>query len=51
MTISEAHRIAHEVEDTIKMKIEDVFDVAIHVEPHGDHIKEKDLGISKEELK
>lgn len=51
ITLSEAHRIAHKVEDTIKKRVDDVFDVAIHVEPFGDHIKEKDLGISKKELK
>lgn len=51
ITVSEAHRIAHNVEDLIKNKVEDVFDVAIHIEPHGDHIEEKDLGVSKKELK
>jgi cation diffusion facilitator family transporter len=46
----EAHRIAHEVESKIKCTIDDVFDVAIHMEPHGEHIEEKELGISKKEL-
>jgi cation diffusion facilitator family transporter len=50
ITVSEAHRIAHDLEDLIKKNIKDVFDVAIHVEPYGDHIKEKDLGVSREEL-
>ncbi len=50
ISVSEAHRIAHNVEDSIKNNIEDVFDVAIHIEPYGDHIQEKVLGVSKKEL-
>ncbi|MBN2348342.1 MAG: cation transporter [Bacteroidales bacterium] len=50
LTLLEAHKIAHEVEDSIKEKIEDVFDVAIHIEPIGNEIKEKDLGLSRETL-
>lgn len=51
LSLSEAHQIAHNVEDEIKNNIENVFDVAIHVEPHGEHIEEKEIGISKETLK
>jgi cation diffusion facilitator family transporter len=50
ISLSEAHRIAHEVESKIKSSMDDVFDVAIHMEPHGEHIDEKELGISKKEL-
>ncbi len=50
LTISEAHRIAHNLEDKIKSSVEDIFDVAIHIEPVGDHLDEKELGISKEKL-
>lgn len=46
----EAHRIAHEVETRIKTNIDNVFDVAIHMEPYGEHLEEKELGISKKEL-
>jgi cation diffusion facilitator family transporter len=46
----EAHRIAHEVETKIKNSVENVFDVAIHMEPYGEHLQEKELGISKKEL-
>jgi len=48
--ISEAHRIAHMVEDKIKSERDDIFDVSIHVEPYGKHIEEKKLGISKDGL-
>jgi len=50
ITLAEAHRIAHDVEAKIKNSMDDVFDVAIHMEPHGEHLEEKELGISKKEL-
>ena len=50
LTLREAHDIAHRVEDSIKSKIENVFDVAIHIEPLGDMKEEKALGINKENL-
>jgi cation diffusion facilitator family transporter len=51
LTLMEAHQKAHEVEDVIKAKIEDVFDVAIHIEPKGEHIDEKNIGVSRKSLK
>lgn len=50
ISVSEAHRISHDVEDSIKTNVVDVFDVAIHIEPFGDHIEEKDLGVSRKQL-
>jgi cation diffusion facilitator family transporter len=50
LSLREAHEIAHHVEDSIKSKIENVFDVAIHLEPIGDRIEEKALGITKSSL-
>jgi len=50
LTLRQAHEIAHEVEQAIKSKIENVFDVAIHIEPLGDHIEEKAFGIEKNNL-
>jgi cation diffusion facilitator family transporter len=50
LTLSEAHEIAHRVEDSIKDRIENVFDVAIHLEPLGDQKEEKALGVSKNTL-
>ena len=49
-TIREAHEIAHRVEAELKIKLEDVFDVAIHVEPIGYHLEEKVFGLDKENL-
>lgn len=50
VSLDKAHEISHVVERKIKENIEDVFDVAIHIEPHGDKIEEKQFGISKELL-
>ncbi len=50
MTLRKAHEIAHQVEFVIKSKIENVFDVVIHIEPIGDHIEEKELGVNKNHL-
>ena len=50
ITLKEAHDIAHSVEDAIKIKIENVFDVAIHIEPLGDKKEERALGVSKSSL-
>lgn len=51
LSLGEAHRIAHEVEHKIKNSRDDIFDVAIHAEPLGDHIDEKGIGISQKELR
>lgn len=50
LTLHEAHEIAHKVEDSIKARIDNVFDVAIHIEPIGDKKEEKALGITKSNL-
>lgn len=50
LTLRQAHQIAHKVEQAIKSNIENVFDVAIHIEPLGDHIEEKAFGIEKNNL-
>lgn len=49
-TLHEAHEIAHKVVDSIKSKIDNVFDVTIHLEPLGDKKEEKALGITKSSL-
>jgi cation diffusion facilitator family transporter len=50
LSLRQAHEIAHKVEHSIKTQIENVFDVAIHIEPLGDHIEEKAFGIDKNNL-
>ncbi|MBN2613799.1 MAG: cation transporter [Bacteroidales bacterium] len=48
MPLSQAHEIAHEVERSLKSQIDNIFDVAIHVEPIGDIISEKKIGLSRD---
>ncbi|HEX2395412.1 MAG TPA: cation diffusion facilitator family transporter [Bacteroidales bacterium] len=50
LTLRQAHEIAHKVDEAIKSKIQNVFDVVIHIEPLGDHIEEKAFGIEKNNL-
>ncbi len=50
ISLQNAHNIAHQVEKSIKSNIENVFDVAIHVEPVGDKTKEKKIGLSRKSL-
>ena len=50
LTLREAHDIAHKVENSLKQNIDNVFDVAIHLEPIGDQLEEKALGVSKSSL-
>jgi cation diffusion facilitator family transporter len=50
LTLHRAHQLSHEVEVQLKNDIDDVFDVAIHIEPFGDKIEEKIIGISKANL-
>lgn len=49
-TISEAHDIASEVESEIKKRIENVFDIMIHVEPQGDDADEP-FGLSEDMMR
>ncbi len=48
ISLQKAHQIAHDVEDSIKECIDNIFDVAIHVEPVGDKTSEKQIGLSRE---
>lgn len=50
LTLKRAHEISHEVEQSIKSNIDNLFDVSIHVEPIGDKTKEKKYGISRQSL-
>ena len=49
-TVLEAHNIALQVESEIKQRLENVFDIIIHVEPQGDDTDEA-FGLSENELR
>lgn len=49
-TMNEAHEIAHHVEDEIRKRIDNVYDVLVHVEPiNSDRTKEV-FGVSREDI-
>jgi len=49
LSIDEGHRIAKEVEINIKEKVENIYDVMVHVEPKGNVEKEK-FGLSRDNI-
>jgi cation diffusion facilitator family transporter len=50
ITVTEAHHIASQVEDEIKKRLENVYDIMIHIEPHGDDADEI-YGLSEVEMR
>jgi divalent metal cation (Fe/Co/Zn/Cd) transporter len=46
LTVSEAHAIACRVEAEIKLRLENVFDIVVHVEPSG-YAADEQFGISE----
>ena len=50
LSLTEAHHIAQDVEDQINSRIDDIYDIVVHVEPKDStHCKEK-YGISKDNI-
>lgn len=49
-TVAGAHELACKVEREIKLRLEDVFDVMIHIEPRGDSSDET-FGLSEDEMR
>ena len=49
LTVLKAHSIASQVEKEIKLRLENVFDIMIHVEPHGNN-EEETYGLSENEI-
>ncbi|MFW5879447.1 MAG: cation diffusion facilitator family transporter [bacterium] len=49
--VHEAHVIAQEVENNIKVKIENVYDIMVHVEPLGEKHNKEQFGVSVKDLK
>ncbi|MDR1526973.1 MAG: cation diffusion facilitator family transporter [Dysgonamonadaceae bacterium] len=50
LPLSEAHRIAQKVEDSIKESVGNVYDIVVHVEPMGYTHNEEKYGVSKNNL-
>jgi len=50
LTVAQAHVIASKVEEEIKQRLENVFDIVIHVEPEGDSTPNEAFGLSEDEI-
>jgi cation diffusion facilitator family transporter len=50
LSLLESHRIAQEVENSIKQSVDNVYDIVVHVEPRGDKHCEEKYGVSKDNL-
>jgi len=50
-TVSQAHDIATRVEDEIKSRLENVFDIMVHIEPRGDDDDDEGYGLSEDEMR
>jgi len=51
LTVHEAHEIAHQVEESIKAKINNIYDIMIHIEPLGDINKNEKFGVTRKHCK
>ncbi len=50
ISVSKAHDISKEVEDNIKLDLDNVYDVMVHVEPRGNLEKDEKFGISEKDV-
>jgi divalent metal cation (Fe/Co/Zn/Cd) transporter len=50
LSLTQAHQIAQQVEESIKNSIEHVYDIVVHVEPKGNIHCEEKYGINKENI-
>jgi cation diffusion facilitator family transporter len=51
LTVSAAHRIATQVEEAIKARVEGIYDIVVHVEPAGDRRQGEGYGLSEQEIR
>lgn len=50
MSVREAHKLAHMIEDKIRQEIPDVYDIITHIEPYGDDHSREKYGLSKDNI-
>jgi cation diffusion facilitator family transporter len=48
LTLSDAHKIAQAVEQSIKNAVENVYDIVLHVEPKGEAHSKEEFGLNKD---
>jgi len=49
-TVTEAHKIAIQVEHTIKQRVDNVYDIMVHVEPRGNVERNERFGVTDPEI-
>jgi len=50
MTVAESHKIGVAVENKIKERLKNVYDIMIHIEPKGNIEKDEKFGLSRQDL-
>ena len=50
LTVDESHQISHKVSESIKNKLENVYDIIVHIEPLGTIDKGEKYGVSSEDF-
>ena len=50
LTVKDAHEIARNVEESIKSKLKNIYDVMVHVEPLGNLEEDEKYGITETEI-
>jgi len=46
MSVFEAHKVAHEVEERIRKDIDNIYDMMVHIEPAGDNAANERFGVT-----
>ena len=50
LSVKEAHKIAQEVEKSIKSNLQNIYDVMVHIEPMGNLEKDEKFGIRESDI-
>jgi len=50
LSVKEAHDIARNVEKSIKLKLKNIYDIMVHVEPLGNHEEDEKYGIKESDI-
>ncbi len=50
LSVTDSHQIAHLVDENIKNKLDNVYDILVHIEPIGTIDKDEQYGVSTEDL-
>ncbi len=50
LTVAQAHLISQKVEDAIKLRLRNVYDIMVHIEPEGNVEHTEKYGLKRESL-